>query len=225
MGSRPLRHTGGAAFVGWAVSVRSRSRGDPRSLLRQRLDVGPAKQQRAALASQSHHGGKARAVAIAGLGPAGDGAAIDPEKLARFGAADEVQVFHACDYADAQRFAPAQHRARTGEHEVLHNLLQYAQPRCMILCMTEMPNTSAVPTWDLADRLGKSLRTSGLSRQDMADYLAVHRNTITNWISGRITPSVQTVRLWALRCGVPYEWLTTGQAALTPPPTGGSTAP
>jgi transcriptional regulator with XRE-family HTH domain len=68
-----------------------------------------------------------------------------------------------------------------------------------------------VPEWDRADRMRKALRTSGVGVQQIADYLGVRRNTVSNWINGRINPSTQTLRLWALRTGVPYEWLTTGE--------------
>jgi transcriptional regulator with XRE-family HTH domain len=66
----------------------------------------------------------------------------------------------------------------------------------------------AVPSWDTADRMRKALRVAGVSVQEMADYLGVARNTVSTWINGRITPSTQTLRLWAARCDVPYEWLT-----------------
>ena len=59
----------------------------------------------------------------------------------------------------------------------------------------------------------KSLRTSGVGVQEMADYLGVARNTVSTWINGRIEPSTQTIRLWALRTGVPYEWLRDGEVA------------
>ena len=71
-----------------------------------------------------------------------------------------------------------------------------------------MPATAAtVPEWDLADRMRKALRTADVGVQEMADYLGVARNTVSTWINGRITPNAQTQRLWALRCGVSYEWL------------------
>ena len=64
--------------------------------------------------------------------------------------------------------------------------------------------------FDTADRMRKSLRVSGLTVQDMADYLGVTRGTVSTWINGHIDPSTQTLRLWAMRTGVPYEWLTGG---------------
>lgn len=73
--------------------------------------------------------------------------------------------------------------------------------------MTELPDGAAAPEWDLADRMRKALRHAGLGVQEIAEYLGVARNTVSNWINGRIEPSTQTLRLWALRCGVDYGWL------------------
>ena len=71
-------------------------------------------------------------------------------------------------------------------------------------------NAPKVPDFDVADRMRKSLRTASLSVQAIADYLEVSRNTVSGWINGRVKPSVQTQRLWAMRTGVPYEWLRYG---------------
>ena len=76
--------------------------------------------------------------------------------------------------------------------------------------MSISSNGYAVPQWDLADRFHKSLRTAKISITEMADYFEVHRNTISGWINGRIRPDTRTMRLWALRTGVPYEWLRHG---------------
>lgn len=69
-----------------------------------------------------------------------------------------------------------------------------------------------MPQWDVADRLRKAMRHAGLGVQDMAGYLGVTRGTVSTWINGRIVPSTQTLRLWALRCGVSYDWLAGGQS-------------
>lgn len=63
----------------------------------------------------------------------------------------------------------------------------------------------------------KALRHAGIRPGEMAEYLGVGANTVSTWINGKITPSTQTLRLWALRCGVPYFWLLSG----TPAPPGG----
>lgn len=41
--------------------------------------------------------------------------------------------------------------------------------------------------------------------------------TVSRWINGHKVPSKQTRRLWALRTGVPLEWLETGQALAEKP--------
>lgn len=80
---------------------------------------------------------------------------------------------------------------------------------CEGLLMSEQPAAPAgVPEWDLVDRMRKALRVADLGVQEMADYLGVSRNTVSTWINGRIKPNTQSLRLWALRTGVPYEWLT-----------------
>ena len=75
----------------------------------------------------------------------------------------------------------------------------------------------------MGDRMGKSLKYAGISVQGMADYLEVSRNTVSTWINDRITPSKQTRRLWALRTGVPLQWLETGVDEPTPGPGPGVT--
>lgn len=75
---------------------------------------------------------------------------------------------------------------------------------------TSTAERQSIPQWDLADRMAKALRESRMSVQQMADYLEVHRNTVSAWLHGRTPPSSQTVRLWALRTGVPYDWVRDG---------------
>lgn len=78
--------------------------------------------------------------------------------------------------------------------------------------VSEQPATSpGVPEWDVADRLRKALRQADVSVQQMATYLGVTRRSVGNWINGHFPPSTQTLRLWALRTGVPFEWLSTGK--------------
>lgn len=60
------------------------------------------------------------------------------------------------------------------------------------------------------DRLRKSLQLSGISSQEMADYLEVSRNTISRWINDEREPNRTFVRLWSLRTGVPLAWIETG---------------
>jgi transcriptional regulator with XRE-family HTH domain len=70
--------------------------------------------------------------------------------------------------------------------------------------------TARIPAWDTADRMRKALRDSGIGVQEIADYLGVSRGAVGTWINGRVVPSTQTLRLWAIRCAVSFEWLTGG---------------
>lgn len=67
-----------------------------------------------------------------------------------------------------------------------------------------------VPEWDLSDRLRKSLRASSTSVQSMADYLGFTRKTVGDYLGGRVKPKTPVLRVWAMRCGVPFEWLALG---------------
>jgi DNA-binding transcriptional regulator YiaG len=86
-------------------------------------------------------------------------------------------------------------------------ILQKLPRACDSEPMSEMSN-ERIPEWDTADRMRKALRVASIEVRDMADYLGVSRSSVSNWINGRIRPSKQTMRLWALRCGVPMAWLT-----------------
>ena len=68
----------------------------------------------------------------------------------------------------------------------------------------------ALLQFGLADRLQKALTISGTKSEDMADYLEVSRNTISNYINGRTAPKKVYLREWALKTGVPLSWLETG---------------
>lgn len=59
-------------------------------------------------------------------------------------------------------------------------------------------------------RLSLALEVSGVAIQAMADELGVHRNTVSNYLAGRTMPPRSAVKVWALRCGVPYGWLADG---------------
>ena len=72
-----------------------------------------------------------------------------------------------------------------------------------------------------ADRMRKSLHVADMSVQEMAEYLDVSRNTVSRWINDEREPKRSFVRLWALRTGVPLEWLETGEVKdETPSPDG-----
>ncbi|WP_224751704.1 helix-turn-helix domain-containing protein [Microbacterium helvum] len=66
---------------------------------------------------------------------------------------------------------------------------------------------------DLADRMTKALRHSGIGVQEMADYLEVSRNAVSSWINGRNEPRRRDLRAFALRTGYPMSWLEKGKRA------------
>jgi hypothetical protein len=71
----------------------------------------------------------------------------------------------------------------------------------------EAMSPGLVPEWDMADRMRKALRHGGLTVAAMAEYPGVSRQSVENWTGGRIEPGTQTLRLWALRTGLSYDWL------------------
>jgi transcriptional regulator with XRE-family HTH domain len=75
--------------------------------------------------------------------------------------------------------------------------------------MTVMTQTT-VPEWTLGWRLQRSLAHAGMDIEDMAKEIGVSRQTISRWINERSDPRLGYLKLWALRTGVPIEWLLTG---------------
>lgn len=91
--------------------------------------------------------------------------------------------------------------------------------------MSNQATEGLVPHFDIADRMRKALRESGIGNQEMADYLGVSRNTVGNYINGRNRPDKRTLMLWALSTGVPFAWLETGEAPVPHGPVGGGLLP
>lgn len=79
-------------------------------------------------------------------------------------------------------------------------------------------------SWDLADRLRKTLRVSGVGIGEMAIELDISRNTVSNYVNGHTIPNRATLRVWALRTGVPLEWILTGETPDSGPDTPGGQA-
>ncbi|WP_353809653.1 helix-turn-helix domain-containing protein [Agromyces sp. SYSU T00194] len=75
--------------------------------------------------------------------------------------------------------------------------------------------------FDLADRIRRALRVSGVGVGEMADELEVSRNTVSNWINGRNAPRRRDLRVIAMRTGMPLEWLENGEAPRPEDPDGG----
>lgn len=85
----------------------------------------------------------------------------------------------------------------------------------MIFDMTIQHASDNRLAFDMADRLRRALRISGVSVQEMADELDVSRNTVSNWINGRGEPRRRDLRDFAMKTGFPMEWLRDGTGEMT----------
>lgn len=65
--------------------------------------------------------------------------------------------------------------------------------------------------FDEADRLRRALRVSGVGVQEMAEYLEVSRDSVSNWINGRNRPRSRDLRAFAAKTGFPVAWLREGR--------------
>ncbi len=83
--------------------------------------------------------------------------------------------------------------------------------------MSDAQQEGAVPVFETRHRMALALEHADVSVSEMADYLAVNRNTVGNWLAGRAHPRDAYLRVWAMRCGLPYRWIRYGEA---PPYTG-----
>lgn len=77
---------------------------------------------------------------------------------------------------------------------------------------TETSHPPGIPEWTLGWRLQRSLAHATMTTGDMADELGVARSTVSRWMNDHgSAPRAAFVKQWALRTGVPYEWLKDGE--------------
>jgi len=67
-----------------------------------------------------------------------------------------------------------------------------------------------LPRFELRHRMALALEWGKVSIAAMAEELELSRYTISNYLHGRTRPSRAVLRVWAMRCGVPFDWLLTG---------------
>lgn len=83
--------------------------------------------------------------------------------------------------------------------------------------MTTVTIAGTVPQWTPRDRLRKAREVTGLNQADFAHDLGVSRGTVKNYERGATAEYKRPVLLaWAMRSGVPLEWLLTGQDPTAP---------
>ena len=68
-----------------------------------------------------------------------------------------------------------------------------------------------IPEWTLPWRLQRSLAHGSVSIDGMAAELGVSRQSVSRWLNGHGQPRIGYLKLWAMRCGVPFSWLTEGE--------------
>jgi transcriptional regulator with XRE-family HTH domain len=73
--------------------------------------------------------------------------------------------------------------------------------------MNAPASPSAVPEWNLADRLRKARISAGLEQADLEEIAGISRKSISNYENGRTVPSKPVLLSWALACGVDLDWL------------------
>jgi transcriptional regulator with XRE-family HTH domain len=75
-------------------------------------------------------------------------------------------------------------------------------------------NPTHIPVWTPGDRFRKAREDAGLTQQELADAIGVDRKTISAYeLDERKRPMKSIISAWALRCGVPREWLISGTAS------------
>lgn len=81
----------------------------------------------------------------------------------------------------------------------------------MLLDMSEMATSPAIPEWTLGDRLDRALKHGHVSVEAMAHHLDVSRSTISRWLHDRGAPPKKLyVLAWAELCNVDRDWLLWG---------------
>jgi transcriptional regulator with XRE-family HTH domain len=77
--------------------------------------------------------------------------------------------------------------------------------------MNETTQAAVVPEWTLGWRMQRALAHAGITIEEMASELGVSRSTVSRWVNDHgADPRIGYLKLWAMRCGVPLEWLLDG---------------
>lgn len=67
-----------------------------------------------------------------------------------------------------------------------------------------------LPEFEMRHRMSLALEYASVSINEMASELGASRTTISNYLHGRTKPRRPDLIVWALKCGVPFEWIVEG---------------
>jgi transcriptional regulator with XRE-family HTH domain len=76
--------------------------------------------------------------------------------------------------------------------------------------------STVVVVWTLGDRLAKSRRVAGISREEMAAYLGMSPQAVSNYEGDRRAPKLTVLRSWATRTRIDLDWLRYGDTTPLP---------
>lgn len=83
---------------------------------------------------------------------------------------------------------------------------------------TGLQTTGTVPEWTRGDRLRKAREVAGYNQTELAQIIGVARTTVAGAEQHTREPRRPVLVAWSLACGVPLQWVETGE---TPPPNDG----
>ncbi|MBM9464631.1 helix-turn-helix transcriptional regulator [Aeromicrobium sp. YIM 150415] len=82
-----------------------------------------------------------------------------------------------------------------------------------------------VPEWTRGDRLRKARSVTGLTVREFADEIGISPKSVNNYEGDHVEPRKVVMNAWALRTGVPVQWLETGTAPVDGPGPDGEYTP
>lgn len=72
--------------------------------------------------------------------------------------------------------------------------------------------------FDLADRIRKAMRVSGLNQAELGALVGVSGSAVSEWARGKVTPARHHIERIASATDVPLDWLLNGTSPRQPTP-------
>lgn len=84
-----------------------------------------------------------------------------------------------------------------------------------LMTMNYATDKPLIPVFHVGDRLAKARELAGITQTEFGDAIGASRATVSRWERG-LGVKKSTILLYAMRTGVPSEWIETGEWC-TPP--------